>query len=68
VWDYPAKEKVYNPHIKKLDSKTVSCYFIGYLEISKGFKFYCPSHTTRIVETGHAVFFKNYNISGSNEK
>jgi hypothetical protein len=49
-------------------SKTVSCYFIGYLERSKSFRFYCPSHTTRIVETRHAVFFENYNISRSNEK
>jgi hypothetical protein len=60
----PAKTKVYNPHIKKLDSKTVSCYFIGYSERSKGFRFYCPSHTTRIVETRHVIFFENCNISG----
>jgi hypothetical protein len=68
VWGCPAEAKVYNPHIKKMDSKTVSCYFIGYPERSKGFIFYYPSHTTRIVETRHAVFFENYNISGSNEK
>jgi hypothetical protein len=68
VWGCPAEAKVYNLHIKKLDFKIVSCYFIGYPERSKGFRFYCPSHTTRIVETRHAVFFKNYNISGSNKK
>jgi hypothetical protein len=68
VWGCHAEAKVYNPHIKKLDSKIVSCYFIGYPERSKGFRFYYPSHTTRIVETRHAVFFENYNISGSNEK
>jgi hypothetical protein len=57
VWGCPTEAKVYNPHIKKLDFKTVSCYFIGYLERSKDFRFYCPSHTTRIVETRHVIFF-----------
>jgi len=66
VWGCPAEAKVYNPQLKKLDSRTISCYFIGYPERSKGFRFYCPSHTTRIVETRHAVFFENGNISGSN--
>jgi hypothetical protein len=53
----PAEAKVYNPHIKKLNFKTVSCYFIDYPERSKGFRFYCLSHTTRIVETIHVVLF-----------
>jgi hypothetical protein len=30
IWGCPAEAKVYNPHIKKLDSKIVSCYLIGY--------------------------------------
>jgi hypothetical protein len=68
VWGCSAETKVYNPHIKKLDSKTVSYYFIGYPEKSKSFRFYYPSHTTRIVETRHAIFFENGNINGSNEK
>ncbi|KAK3032400.1 hypothetical protein RJ639_036417 [Escallonia herrerae] len=37
----------------------------GYPERSKGFRFYCPSHTTRIVETRHAVFFEDAEYSGS---
>ncbi|KAK2981437.1 hypothetical protein RJ640_004051 [Escallonia rubra] len=37
----------------------------SYPERSKGFKFYCPSHTTRIVETRHAVFFEDAEYSGS---
>jgi hypothetical protein len=68
VWGCLAETKVYNSHIKKLDSKIVSYYFIGYRERSKGFIFYCPSHTTRIVEIRRAVFFKNDNFHGSNEK
>jgi len=30
VWGYPAEAKLFNPQQKKLDDKTVSCYFIGY--------------------------------------
>ncbi|KAK3010223.1 hypothetical protein RJ639_011862 [Escallonia herrerae] len=37
----------------------------SYPERSKGFRFYCPSHTTRIVETRHAVFFEDAEYSGS---
>ena len=36
VWGCRAEAKIYNPGYKKLDSKTVSCYFIGYAERSKG--------------------------------
>jgi hypothetical protein len=39
VWGSPAEAKVFNPNIRKLDPKTVSCHFIGYLEKSKGFHF-----------------------------
>ncbi|KAK3022232.1 hypothetical protein RJ639_047778 [Escallonia herrerae] len=65
VWGCLAEAKVYNPDTKKLDPKTISCHFIGYPERSKGFRFYCPSHTTRIVETRHAVFFEDAEYSGS---
>jgi transposase InsO family protein len=35
VWGYPAEAKVFNLNIRKLDSKTASCHFIGYLDKSK---------------------------------
>ena len=35
VWGLPTKVKIYNPHEKKLDFKTTSGYFIGYLEKSR---------------------------------
>ncbi|GJU64837.1 retrovirus-related pol polyprotein from transposon TNT 1-94 [Tanacetum coccineum] len=35
---------------------------------SKGYQFYCPNLTTRIVETRDAEFLKNGKISGSGEK
>ena len=31
----------------------------------KGYMFYCPTHNTRIVETGNARFIKNGETSGS---
>ncbi|GJT26428.1 putative RNA-directed DNA polymerase [Tanacetum coccineum] len=60
-----AEAKLYNPQSRKLDLKTISCFFIGYPKRSKGYRFYCPSHSTRIVETRHAEFLENANNSGS---
>ncbi|KAD7117391.1 hypothetical protein E3N88_04659 [Mikania micrantha] len=50
VWGCLVEDKLYNAFLKKLDMKTVTCYFIGYLDHSKGYRFYHPSHVTRIVE------------------
>ena len=44
---------------------TISAYFIGYSEMSKGYRFYCPSHNTKIVESRNAKFIENDLISGS---
>ncbi|KAK8530902.1 hypothetical protein V6N12_013400 [Hibiscus sabdariffa] len=44
---------------------TISGYFIGYAKKSKGYRFYCPSHNTRIVESRNAKFLENDSISGS---
>ena len=65
VWGCPAEAKVFNPNIGKLDSKTVSCHFIGYLEKSIGYCFYCPNRQTKFVETRHAVFLEDDMIRGS---
>ncbi|KAI5332374.1 hypothetical protein L3X38_022503 [Prunus dulcis] len=59
VWGCKAEEKLYNPVEKKLDSRTVSFFFIGYPEGSKRYRFYCPKNTTRFVETQRAVFMEN---------
>ena len=45
-----AEIRVYNPQEKKLDARTISGYFIGYPEKSKGYMFYCPNHSMRIVK------------------
>ena len=65
VWSCPAEARVYNPYEKKLDLRIISGYFISYPEKSKGFRFYCPNHSTRIVETGNVRFIENGEISGS---
>lgn len=67
VWGCPAKVRIYNPHEKKLDPRTTSGYFIGYPEKSKGYIFYCPNHSSRIVESGNARFIENAEVSGSLE-
>ena len=51
VWGCPAEVRLYNPQEKKLDPRTVRCYFIGYPDHSKGYKFYNPTHGQRIVES-----------------
>ena len=65
VWGCPAEIRYYNPHEKKLDAKTISGYFISYPEKSKGFRFYCPNHITRIIESGNARFIENDEVSGT---
>ncbi|KAL0534433.1 hypothetical protein IC582_028724 [Cucumis melo] len=67
VWGCQAEVRIYNPHEKKLDSRTTSGFFIGYPEKSKGYRFYCPKHSTRIVETGNVRFIENDITSGSLE-
>lgn len=52
---------IYNPNKNKLDAKI----FIGYLEKSKGHKFYCPNYSTRIFGIGSTKFIKSGDISGS---
>jgi hypothetical protein len=59
--------RIYNPQEKKLDPRTISGYFIGYAERSKGYRFYCPSHSTRIVESRNAKFLENDLINGSDQ-
>ena len=67
VWGCPAEVRIYNPHEKKLDARTISGNFIGYSDGSKGYKFYCPNHSTRIVESGNARFIENGQFSGSDK-
>ena len=50
--------------MKKLDPINQR-YFIGYVVNSKGFRFYCPSYSTRIVESINSIFLEDSEPSGS---
>ena len=63
VWGCRAEARIFNPQLKKLDPKTVSCFFIGYPHRGKGYRFYCPNHTTKFVETRQAVFFEDNEVT-----
>ncbi|RDX70551.1 Copia protein, partial [Mucuna pruriens] len=40
IWGCLVEAKPYKPHERKLDLKTISYYFVGYVECSRGYKFY----------------------------
>jgi len=65
VWGCQVEVKIYNPQEKKLDARTISGYFISCPAKSKGYMFYCPTHSTKIVESGNAQFIENGETSGS---
>ncbi|KAL0403765.1 UNVERIFIED_CONTAM: putative mitochondrial protein [Sesamum radiatum] len=67
IWGCPSEVRVYNPQEKKLDLKTISGYFVGYAERSKRYRFYCPSNSTRIVESRNAKFLEDGLISESDK-
>ena len=52
------KVRSYNPQSKKLDPNTISGYFIGYCVGLRGFRIYCLSHTTRVIELDRAIYFE----------
>jgi hypothetical protein len=65
VWGCLAKAKVFIPNIRKLDTKIVSCHFIGYPDKPKGYRLYCPDRHTKFVETRHVVFLEDDMVRGS---
>ncbi|KAF3680344.1 hypothetical protein FXO38_02351 [Capsicum annuum] len=67
VWSCPTEVRVYNPQEKNLDLRTINDFFIGYPKKSKGYRFYCPNYSMRIVETENARFIENGEVSGSEE-
>ena len=58
VWGCKAEVRPYNPEIKKLHPKTISSYFVGYSIGSRRCRFYCPNHTTRIIESDRTIYFE----------
>ena len=51
-------------HEKKLGSRIVSCFFVGYSERLRGFRVYCPSNRN-ILETNNANFIEDIQNSES---
>jgi uncharacterized protein YpmS len=59
VRDSPAEAR------KKLNEKIINCYFVGYAEQSRGYKFY--NHSNKIMfEINIVKFIENILISGEN--
>ena len=46
AWGCEAEARIYNPKAGKLDPRTSSVFFVGYLTKSKGFRFYSLHHHT----------------------
>ena len=66
VW-CPAEARPNKPNERKLDFWTVSNYFIGYFERSRGYKFYDPKLKI-IFETGIAIFFEDIEFGGKRKR
>jgi len=67
IWRFPTELRVYHPHEKKLDGRTINGFHISYPNKSKWYIFYYLNHNTKIVEYGNARFIKNCQINGSEE-
>ena len=51
VWGCLTEVKIYDPSLKKTYSRTTRCYFIGYPNHSKGYRFHCSNRGNRVVES-----------------
>jgi len=63
VWGCSTEARPYKPNERKLDSRIVSNYFIGYFERSRGYKFFDPKLKT-IFDTGTTTFFEDIEFGG----
>ena len=59
VWGCQTEIRIYNPQERKMDTRTISGYFIGYPEKSNGYMFYYPNHSMRVVKIGNTRFIEN---------
>ncbi|KAA0056360.1 Retrovirus-related Pol polyprotein from transposon TNT 1-94 [Cucumis melo var. makuwa] len=65
VWGCPTGARSYRPNERKLDPRTISCYFVRYSEHSRGFKFYDPT-SNLFFETENAKFLENVEFEREN--
>ena len=66
VWDCLAEAMPYKPNEKKLDLRTISCYFVGYSERYRGFKFY-DTTTKSFFEMGNTRFHEEVEFKGEDK-
>ena len=48
IWGCIAEVRIYNPFESKLDPKTTRCFFVGYLNNSKGYNFIAQVKAQRL--------------------
>ena len=58
VWGYLAEVRIYNPFESKINHRITCYFFIGYLDHSKGYRFYCPTPGVRLVESQTEKFLE----------
>ena len=58
VWGCPSEVHLYNPTERKMQSRSTRCYFMGYPDHSKGYRFYCNEGGSRIVESQTTKFLE----------
>ena len=47
-----------HPHVSKLDTKSLKCIFLGYSQVQKGYRCYCPS-LHRYMVSANVTFIEN---------
>lgn len=55
IWGCSAEARIFNPRYGKLDERTISYHFIGYLNKLKGFRFYYREKHTKFIETRDVI-------------
>lgn len=65
IWGCVSEVWIYNPQERKLDPRTISGYFVGYVKRSKCYLFSCPLHNTIFAELRNVKFLENDLISVS---
>ena len=58
VWGYKAEVRPCNLKSRKFDPKTISGFFISYCVGSRGSRFHCTSHITRVIKSNRAIYFE----------
>ncbi|TYK28144.1 Retrovirus-related Pol polyprotein from transposon TNT 1-94 [Cucumis melo var. makuwa] len=63
IWGCPVEDRTYRPNERKLDPRTISCYFVRHSKHSRSLKFYDPTSKS-FFETGNAKFLENVEFEG----